>query len=243
MLLKNHYDYPIIEDVHGEFVTPRTENQLKLVQAIDDNDIIFVSGPPGTGKSMISIAKAIQLYQDDKKGYHKIVLSRPIVATEELGFLPGSMEDKIHPYLLPLYDYLKLFVKKNSGRKARKTARKTGVKPLNDDEFPDYIEIAPLAYLRGRTLDNSLIILDESQNVTQSQMKLLLTRIGKNSKIILTGDERQSDLHRNVVQGFTDAIDRLITKKKINRIVEVKMTNDDILRNGIIREICEAYES
>ncbi len=243
MLLKNFYDYPIIKDIHDEPVCPKTENQLRLCEAIDENDVIFVSGPAGTGKTMVSIAKALQAYEDETKGIHKIILTRPVVESgENLGFLPGSMEDKIHPYLLPLYDYLSLFIKKNAGRKVRKHARKTGERIPKDDELPGYIEIAPLAYLRGRTFNNSIMVVDESQNISKAQMLLLLTRIGKNSKIILTGDERQSDLRTNVTQGFSDAINRLINKKKINKIVEIKMTKDDILRNGIIRDIIEAYE-
>lgn len=243
MLLKNYYEYPIIKNIYDEDVCPRTENQLKLCETIDENQIVFISGPAGTGKSMLSIAKALQHYQDDKRGIHKIILTRPVVGSgEELGFLPGTMEDKIHPYLLPLYDYLKMFVKNKPGRKERKQARKTGERLSKEDELPGYVEIAPLAYLRGRTFNNSFIVVDESQNISKQQMLLLLTRIGQNSKMIITGDEKQSDLHKNVIQGFSDAINRLVTKKKIQGIVEVKMTKDDILRNGIIRDIIEAYE-
>lgn len=244
MLLSNFYEYPIIKDVYDELVCPRTDNQLKLVQAIDDNDIIFVSGPAGTGKTMLAIAKAIQYFEDDRKGIHKIVLTRPVIESgESLGYLPGTMEDKIHPYLIPLYDYLEMFLKKPvNGRKARKSARKSGEKLAKDGELPGYIEIAPLAYLRGRTFNNSFIIVDESQNISKIQMKLLLTRIGKGSKLILTGDENQSDLNKNITQGFTDAIERLILKRNINRLVQVKMDKSDILRNGIIREILDAYD-
>lgn len=243
MLLKNYFEYPIIKNIYDEDVCPRTENQLKLCEAIDANQIIFVSGPAGTGKSMLSIAKALQLYQDERKTIHKIILTRPVVGSgEELGFLPGTMEDKIHPYLLPLYDYLKMFVQNKTGRKARKQSRKTGERLKKDDELPGYVEIAPLAYLRGRTFNNSIMVIDEAQNINKQQFLLLLTRIGHNCKMIITGDEKQSDLHRNVTQGFSDAINRLVVNKKISGIVEVRMTKDDILRNGIIREIIDAYE-
>jgi len=243
MLLKDYFKYPIINDIYDEAVCPRTDNQLKLCQAIDENDIIFVSGPAGSGKSLLSIAKAIQYHQDKQKGIYKIVLSRPVIESgESLGFLPGTMEDKIHPYLIPLYDYLGMFLKRNSGRKARKTERKGGEKVLKESEFPNYIEIAPLAYLRGRTFNNSFIVLDESQNVTYMQMKLLLTRLGKNSKLILNGDTKQSDLNSRTIQGFSDAIERLTKKRSINRITHVQMTRDDILRNGLIRDVLDAYE-
>lgn len=243
MLLKNFFEFPIIEDARGENVCPKTENQLKLCEAIDNNDIIFVSGPAGTGKTMLAIAKAIQAHGEDA-AIHKIVLSRPIVESgENLGFLPGTMEDKIHPYLIPLYDYLEMFLKKPGvGRKVRKSARKSGDRLPSSDELPGFIEIAPLAFLRGRTFNNSFIIIDEAQNISKIQMKLLLTRIGKNSKIVLTGDQNQSDLSNKVQNGFIDAIDRLIIKNSIPKIVEIKMDKSDILRNGIIKEILEAYE-
>jgi phosphate starvation-inducible protein PhoH and related proteins len=240
MLLEDSFKYPIIKDVYDDFVCPKTENQLLLCNAIQDpkNKIIFISGLAGTGKTFLSIANAIKLIQDKK--FTSLVLSRPIVASEDLGFLPGDLESKIYYYMQPLYEYIEDFVANKITRKVKKQARK---KPKTENSFdinlPDWVTVAPLAFMRGRTLGpNVILVADEMQNASQQQMITLLSRIGNNSKFIITGDERQVDLKHKKESGLKDAINRL---QDIPGIVHIEMQKEDILRNGIIKEILSRY--
>ena len=211
----------IITDYKGNRIQAKTQGQLELVNAIDKYDILFVNGPAGTGKTFLATCKAVRFLQEHV--YERIVLTRPAVESgEELGFLPGSLDDKIAPYMKPLYDS----IVKIKGKKAdpmnqhspqkqsmgADTKRRSKKQQASNDkarqEIEDWsqkVEVAPLAYMRGSTFDNSFIIMDEAQNVTPAQMKLFLTRLGNNSKVIITGDVSQSDLDRRVGSGFTHA--------------------------------------
>lgn len=240
MLLKNFYEYPIIKDVYDEFVCPKTENQLKLCEAIQDpkNKIIFISGVAGTGKSFLSIANAIKLVKEKK--YTTLMLSRPIVASEDLGFLPGDLESKVFYYMEPLYEYVERFVDVKKTRKVRKQLKK---RPKSENSFeadlPDWVSVSPLAFMRGKTLGpNVILVADEMQCATQHQTLTLLSRIGENSKFIICGDDKQIDLKRKHESGLKDAIDRL---QGVDGIAHIEMKREDVLRNGIIKDILERY--
>lgn len=207
----------------GKIIRPKTLGQKKYVDAIKRSSIVFGVGPAGTGKTYLAVALAV--YALKNKEIDKIILTRPAVeAGEKLGFLPGDMNEKVDPYLRPLFDALQEMM----GQDAYLRHIERGS-----------IEIAPLAYMRGRTLSNSFIILDEAQNTTREQMKMFLTRMGENSRIVVTGDVTQIDLPKNVKSGMTDAIEVL---DGVEGIEIVKLTAKDVVRHELVTRIIQAYE-
>jgi phosphate starvation-inducible PhoH-like protein len=208
---------------NGKSVRARTTNQKKLVQQAEKNDIVFAIGPAGTGKTYTAVALAVRALKN--KQVKKIILTRPAVeAGESLGFLPGDLKEKIDPYLRPLYDALDDMI----------PADKLGYYMSTRT-----IEIAPLAYMRGRTLDNAFIILDEAQNATDLQIKMFLTRIGANAKAIITGDITQVDLPRNQRSGLQTAV-RILNN--IDGIAHIELDEDDVVRHRLVKHILRAYE-
>lgn len=213
----------VVYSVTGKPISARSENQQKLVSAYQDNDMIFATGPAGSGKTYMSIALAVRSLKN--KEIRKIILSRPAVeAGEKLGFLPGDMRDKIDPYLQPLYDALEDMI---PAQKLRELMEQ------------NVIQIAPLAFMRGRTLNDAVVILDEAQNTTTAQIKMFLTRMGTNTKMIITGDCSQVDLPRGVRSGLSEAIDILSSVKGIGFI---RMDKKDIVRHKLVSRIVEAYD-
>ncbi|MBL7751058.1 MAG: PhoH family protein [Chitinophagaceae bacterium] len=208
---------------NGKTVRARTANQKKLVQQAEKNDIVFAIGPAGTGKTYTAVALAVRALKN--KVVKKIILTRPAVeAGESLGFLPGDLKEKIDPYLRPLYDALDDMI----------PADKLGYYMTTRT-----IEIAPLAYMRGRTLDNAFIILDEAQNATDLQLKMFLTRIGANAKAIITGDMTQVDLPRNQKSGLQTAV-RIL--QNIDGIAHIELDEDDVVRHRLVKQILRAYD-
>ena len=213
----------IVFSVTGKPISPRSENQRKLVQEFRKNDMIFAIGPAGTGKTYTAIALAVQALKN--KEIKKIILSRPAVeAGEKLGFLPGDMKDKIDPYLQPLYDALQDMIP---------AAKLKEYMELN------IIQIAPLAFMRGRTLNDAVVILDEAQNTTTQQIKMFLTRMGMNTKMIVTGDMTQIDLPTSQTSGLIQAL-RIL--KGIKGISFIELNKKDIVRHKLVTRIVEAYE-
>jgi phosphate starvation-inducible PhoH-like protein len=208
--------------VQGSLITPKTKGQMEYVEAIKHNDIVFGIGPAGTGKTYLAMAMAVNAF---KKGIvRRIILTRPAIeAGENLGFLPGDMVEKISPYLRPLYDALYDMME----------AKKV-------EEFSEHgiIEIAPLAFMRGRTLNDAFVILDEAQNCTPFQMKMFLTRLGFDSKTVITGDVTQSDLPKGAVNGLVDA-ERILGG--IEGIKFIHLTGEDVVRHELVQRIIEAY--
>ncbi|MBO1736483.1 MAG: phosphate starvation-inducible protein PhoH [Coprobacter sp.] len=216
-------DHLIIYGVNGKPIVGRTPNQQKLVTAFGTNDLVFALGPAGSGKTYVAIALAVRALKN--KEVKKIILSRPAVeAGEKLGFLPGDMKDKIDPYLQPLYDALQDMI----------PAAK-----LKEYMESNVIQIAPLAFMRGRTLSDAVIILDEAQNTTTHQIKMFLTRLGMNAKMIITGDMTQIDLPPTQTSGLIQAI-RIL--KGIQGIGKVEFNKKDIVRHKLVQRIVEAYE-
>lgn len=214
----------IVYSTGGKPITARTENQKKLVEAYEGNDMLFAIGPAGSGKTYTAIALAVRALKN--KEIKKIILSRPAVeAGEKLGFLPGDMKDKIDPYLQPLYDALQEMIP-----------------PAKLQEYmsTNVIQIAPLAFMRGRTLNDAVVILDEAQNTTTAQIKMFLTRMGWNTKMIITGDGTQIDLPASQKSGLTEAI-RIL--KNVSGIAFITMDKRDIVRHKLVTRIVEAYES
>ncbi len=210
--------------VSGRAIKSRSENQQKLIDAFEKDDMIFAVGPAGTGKTYLSIALAVKAMKE--KQAKKIILSRPAVeAGEKLGFLPGDMKDKIDPYLQPLYDALEDMI----------PAAK-----LQDMMDKHIIQIAPLAFMRGRTLSDAVVILDEAQNTTSAQIKMFLTRMGWNTKMIITGDMTQVDLPRETQSGLREAM-RIL--KGVEGISFVEMTKKDIVRHKLVTRIVNAFEA
>ena len=208
---------------NGKTVRARTANQKRMVQSIDKNDILFAIGPAGTGKTYTAVAIAVRALKN--KMVKKIILTRPAVeAGESLGFLPGDLKEKIDPYLRPLYDALDDMI----------PADKLGYYMSTRT-----IEIAPLAYMRGRTLDNAFIILDEAQNANDLQIKMFLTRIGANAKAILTGDPTQVDLPKNQRSGLEKA-SRIL--RNIDGIAHIELDEEDVVRHKLVKAIIKAYE-
>lgn len=208
---------------NGKTVRARTQNQKKMVHAVDRNDIVFAIGPAGTGKTYTAVALAVRALKN--KLVKKIILTRPAVeAGESLGFLPGDLKEKIDPYLRPLYDALDDMI----------PADKLGYYMSTRT-----IEIAPLAYMRGRTLDNAFIILDEAQNTNDLQLKMFLTRIGANAKAIITGDPTQVDLPRNMRSGLEKST-RIL--KNVEGIAHIELNEDDVVRHKLVKAIIRAYE-
>lgn len=213
----------IVYSVTGKPITPRSTNQLKLVKEFDKNDMIFAIGPAGSGKTYTVIALAVRALKN--KEIKKIILSRPAVeAGEKLGFLPGDMKDKIDPYLQPLYDALQDMIP---------AAKLKEYMELN------IIQIAPLAFMRGRTLNDAIVILDEAQNTTTQQIKMFLTRMGMNTKMIVTGDMTQIDLPSSQTSGLVQAIKIL---KGVKGISFIELNKKDIVRHKLVTRIVEAYE-
>ena len=203
-------------------IYPRTKNQKDYFQALDKKDIVFAVGPAGTGKTYIAVAKAISYLQ--KGIVNKIILSRPAVeAGERLGFLPGDMREKVDPYLRPIYDALYEMMPHNM---------------VDKKIISGEIEIAPIAFMRGRTLNDAFIILDEAQNTSIVQMKMFLTRLGRNSKMVVAGDITQIDLGKNEKSGLISAKKRL---DKINDIRFIELTSKDVVRHKLVQRIIEAY--
>ena len=216
-------DNLILHGVNGKPILARSVNQKKLVALYDDNDLLFAVGPAGSGKTYTAIALAVRALKN--REVKRIILSRPAVeAGEKLGFLPGDMKEKIDPYLQPLYDALQDMI--------------PGVK-LNDYMEKGTIQIAPLAFMRGRTLSDAVVILDEAQNTTSSQLKMFLTRLGINGKMIVTGDLTQIDLPASQHSGLKDAIDRLAD---IKGIAVVEFNQKDIVRHPLVKHIVDAYK-
>jgi phosphate starvation-inducible PhoH-like protein len=219
---KNQTDV-LVFGPHGKSVRARTSNQKKMVQSIDDNDIVFAIGPAGTGKTYTAVALAVRALKN--KQVKKIILTRPAVeAGENLGFLPGDLKEKIDPYLRPLYDALDDMI----------PADKLGYYMTTQT-----IEIAPLAYMRGRTLDNAFIILDEAQNATDLQLKMFLTRIGASAKAIITGDITQIDLPPKVRSGLEKSV-RILAN--IDGIGHVVLDEEDVVRHKLVKAIIKAYD-
>lgn len=207
----------------GRPIAPRNANQAKMVRSFAENDLTFALGPAGTGKTYIAIALAVAALKN--KTCKRVILSRPAVeAGEKLGFLPGDMKDKIDPYLRPLYDALEDML--------------PAVK-LKEYMESDTIQIAPLAFMRGRTLNDAVIILDEAQNTTKHQMKMFLTRLGVNAKMIVTGDATQIDLPRSVQSGLLQAL-RIL--KGVKGIGMIEYAKKDIVRHPLVQRIVDAYE-
>ena len=208
---------------NGKTVRARTANQKRMVQAADTNDIVFAVGPAGTGKTYTAVAIAVKALKN--KLVKKIILTRPAVeAGENLGFLPGDLKEKIDPYLRPLYDALDDMI----------PADKLGYYMSTRT-----IEIAPLAYMRGRTLDNAFILLDEAQNANNLQLKMFLTRIGPSAKAIITGDPTQIDLPKNQRSGLDKAMHIL---KDINGIAQIELNEEDVVRHRLVKAIIRAYD-
>jgi phosphate starvation-inducible protein PhoH and related proteins len=212
----------ILYGTKGAPIKPKTVNQQKLVQSVRDNDLVFALGPAGTGKTFISVALAVRALKN--KQVKKIIITRPAVeAGENLGFLPGDLKEKIDPYLRPIYDALNDMV------------------PFEKLKYymeREIVEIAPLAYMRGRTLNNAFILLDEAQNTTSMQMKMFLTRMGPESKMIVTGDTSQVDLPKNQSSGLKEAV-RILNQVK--GIGMVELSARDVVRHKLVRDIIEAY--
>ena len=204
-------------------IIPRTENQKKYFELLNQKDIIFANGPAGTGKTFIAVAKAVSSLQEGK--VKKIILSRPAVeAGEKLGFLPGDLKEKVDPFLRPIYDALYEMLPHDQVEK----------KISNN-----IIEIAPIAFMRGRTLEDCFIILDEAQNTTKTQMKMFLTRLGRNSQMVIVGDSTQIDLVSKDDSGLIDASEKLT---KINDIGFITLQDIDVVRHDVVRKIINAYE-
>ena len=213
----------IIHGMNGKPITARTENQQLLVKAFENNDLVFATGPAGSGKTFVAIALAVKALKN--KEVRKIILSRPAVeAGEILGFLPGEMKETLAPYLQPLYDALQDMI----------PAAK-----LKEYMENNVIQIAPLAFMRGRTLNDAVIILDEAQNTTTHQIKMFLTRLGMNAKMIVTGDVTQIDLPPSTTSGLIQAMQIL---KGVNGIGKIEFTKKDIVRHKLVQRIVEAYD-
>lgn len=213
----------ICHTINGRPIKPKTLGQKSYVDEIRKKMIVFGVGPAGTGKTYLAIAMAVTAFKNDEVG--KIILTRPAIeAGEKLGFLPGDLQSKIDPYLRPLYDALYQIM---------------GPESFAKNMEKGLIEVAPLAYMRGRTLDNAFIILDEAQNTTPAQMKMFLTRIGFGSKVIVTGDKTQKDLPAGVRSGLDVAMQVL---KKVDGISFCQLTNKDVVRHPLVQKIVEAYD-
>ena len=213
----------IVHGVGGRLIKAQTANQRKLVESIRKNDMVFAIGPAGTGKTYTGVALAVQALKN--KEVRRIILTRPAVeAGENLGFLPGDMKEKLDPYMQPLYDALRDMIP---------------AEKLDNYIEKGIVQIAPLAFMRGRTLDNAFVILDEGQNTTHNQMKMFLTRMGKNAKFLLTGDPGQVDLPRRTISGLKEAI---LVLKNVEGIGMVYLDDKDVIRHKLVKKVIAAYK-
>jgi len=214
----------IVHGVGGKLIKAQTANQRRLVESMHKNDMVFAIGPAGTGKTYTGVALAVQALKN--KEVKRIILTRPAVeAGENLGFLPGDLQEKLDPYMQPLYDALRDMIA--------------------PEKLANYIEkgtiqIAPLAFMRGRTLDNAFVILDEAQNTTHAQMKMFLTRMGKHAKFLLTGDPGQIDLPRRTISGLKEA---LLILKNVDGVGIIFLDDKDVIRHKLVKKVIEAYKS
>jgi len=214
----------LVHGVNGRLIKAQTANQRKVVDACKKDDMVFAIGPAGTGKTYTGVALAVKALKE--KQVRRIILTRPAVeAGENLGFLPGDLKEKLDPYMQPLYDALRDMIP------AEKLA-----KYLEDGT----IQIAPMAFMRGRTLDNAFVILDEAQNTTHAQMKMFLTRMGKNAKFLLTGDPGQIDLPRRIISGLKEA---LLILKDVDGISIIYLDDKDVIRHRLVKKVIDAYKN
>lgn len=214
----------LVHGVGGRLIKAQTLNQRKMVEKMAKNDMLFAIGPAGTGKTYTAVALAVKALKE--KEARKIILTRPAVESgENLGFLPGDMKEKLDPYMQPLYDALRDMIPSER---------------LDSYLEKGIIQIAPLAFMRGRTLDNAFVILDEAQNTTHNQMKMFLTRMGKSAKFIITGDPGQTDLPRRQVSGLKEA---MLTLKNVKGIAFVHLDDNDVIRHRLVKQIISAYKS
>jgi len=216
-------DQVILHGLGGKIIKAKTLNQQKLVQLCQQNDMVFAIGPAGTGKTYTSVALAVRALK--QKQVKRIILTRPAVeAGENLGFLPGDMKEKLDPYMQPLYDALRDMIP---------------AERLSNYLEKGTIQIAPLAFMRGRTLDNAFVILDEAQNTTHAQMKMFLTRMGPNAKFIITGDPGQIDLPRRVISGLKEV---LLILKETKGIGMLYLDDRDVIRHHLVKKVIDAYK-
>ena len=214
----------LVHGVSGRLIKAQTENQRKMVSMMQKNDMLFAVGPAGTGKTYTAVALAVKALKE--KEVRRIVLTRPAVESgENLGFLPGDLKEKLDPYMQPLYDALRDMIPHEK---------------LESHIEKGIIQIAPLAFMRGRTLDNAFVILDEAQNTTHNQMKMFLTRMGKNAKFIINGDPGQIDLPRKQVSGLKES---LLALKDIDGIAQIYLDDKDVIRHRLVKRIITAYKS
>ena len=214
----------MLHGVNGRLIKAQTTNQRKLVDAVRQHDMVFAIGPAGTGKTYMGVALAVRALKN--KEVKRIILTRPAVeAGENLGFLPGDLKEKLDPYMQPLYDALRDMIPSEK---------------LDSYIEKGIIQIAPLAFMRGRTLDHAFVILDEGQNTTHAQMKMFLTRMGKNAKFLLTGDPGQIDLPRRVISGLKEA---LLILKDIKGVGVVFLDDKDVIRHKLVKKVIDAYKN
>lgn len=220
----NKVEGVLVHGVSGKLIKAQTTNQRKMVDLMQKNDMLFAVGPAGTGKTYTAVALAVKALKE--KEVRRIILTRPAVESgENLGFLPGDLKEKLDPYMQPLYDALRDMIP----HEKLESLLEKGV-----------IQIAPLAFMRGRTLDNAFVILDEAQNTTHNQMKMFLTRMGMQAKFIITGDPGQIDLPRKQISGLKEA---LLALKNIEGIAQVHLDDKDVVRHRLIKKIIKAYKS
>ena len=217
-------DQVLLHGVNGKLIKAQTVNQRRLVESMFKNDMVFAIGPAGTGKTYTGVALAVKALKE--KQVKRIIPTRPAVeAGENLGFLPGDLKEKLDPYMQPLYDALRDMIPHEK---------------LESFIEKGVIQIAPLAFMRGRTLDNAFVILDEGQNTTHAQMKMFLTRMGKNAKFMITGDPGQIDLPRRVISGLKEA---LLVLKEIEGVGMIYLDDKDVIRHRLVRKVIAAYDA
>tara|TARA_R110000823_G_scaffold202068_2_gene333012 strand:- start:3640 stop:4593 length:954 start_codon:yes stop_codon:yes gene_type:complete len=227
---KDDYETPVsagevlVHGVSGKLIKAQTANQRKLVELMGKNDMVFAVGPAGTGKTYTGVALAVKALKE--KQVKRIILTRPAVeAGENLGFLPGDLKEKLDPYMQPLYDALRDMIPHEK---------------LESHIEKGVIQIAPMAFMRGRTLDNAFVILDEAQNTTHAQMKMFLTRMGKSAKFMITGDPGQIDLPRRVISGLKEA---LLVLKDVKGVGVIHLDDKDVIRHRLVKKVIAAYKS
>ena len=214
----------LVHGINGKLIKAQTENQRKMVSLMQKNDMLFAVGPAGTGKTYTAVALAVKALKE--KEVRRIILTRPAVESgENLGFLPGDLKEKLDPYMQPLYDALRDMIPHEK---------------LESHLEKGVIQIAPLAFMRGRTLDNAFVILDEAQNTTHNQMKMFLTRMGKHAKFVINGDPGQIDLPRKQISGLKES---LLALKDIEGIAQVYLDDKDVIRHRLVKRIITAYKS